>query len=145
MGREVAMNVSSEMGWGIIRDNSSFLLKKRGVKKPFSTEACNLTNRNAMRYNGLVNTKAVGVTAAADNKGFVLTTKRSKLSHKPAKAALAVTMKAGLGRSLHKTKASLNKQRYRKDLTKAMRRAAAIVRSQKPLPKRKGSKVAAAK
>merc|ERR1712107_584745 len=117
-----------------------------GVKKPFSTEACNLTNRNAMRYNGLVNTKAVGVTAAADNKGFVLTTKRSKLSHKPAKAALAVTMKAGLGRSLHKTKASLNKQRYRKDLTKAaMRRAAAIVRSQKPLPKRKGSKIAAAK
>ena len=84
------------------------------------------------RYNGLVNTKAVGVsvldnhkirqsplqsltpcpvqlgnpvvqvTAAADNKGFVLTTKRSKLSHKPAKATLAVTMKAGLGRSLHK-------------------------------------------
>merc|ERR1711963_567830 len=127
------------------RDNSSFLLKKRGVKKPFSTEACNLTWGNAMRYNGLVNTKAVGVTAAADNKGFVLTTKRSKLSHKPAKAALAV-MKAGLGRSLHKTKASLNKQRYRKDLTKAaMRRAAAIVRSQKPLPKRKGSKIAAAK
>ena len=131
------------------------------------------------------------MTAAADNKGFVVTTKRSKLSHKPAKATLAVTMKAGLGRSLHKvritltcgldlwprftlitlqTKASLNKQRYRKDLTKAaMRRAAAIVRlvdillkekcscrlkqrleimlyrSQKPLPKRKGSKIAAAK
>merc|ERR1719178_384840 len=123
------MNVSSEIAWGIIRDNSSFLLKKRGVKKPFSTEPCNLTNRNAMRYNGLVNTKAVGVTAAADNKGFVVTTKR-----------------AGLGRSLHKTKANLNKQRYRKDLTKAaMRRAAAIVRSQKPLPKRKGSKIAAAK
>merc|ERR1712062_819012 len=111
-----------EIAWGIIRDNSSFLLKKRGVKRPFSTEACNLTNRNAMRHNGLVNTKAVGVTAAA------------------------VTMKAGLGRSLHKTKASLNKQRYRKDLTKAaMRRAAAIVRSQKPLPKRKGSKIAATK
>merc|ERR1719433_1398851 len=129
------MNVSSEIAWGIIRDNSCFLLKKRGVKKPFSTEACNLTNRNAMRYNGLVNTKAVGVTAAADNKGFVVTTKRAKLSHKPAKATIAVTMKAGL-----------NKQRYRKDLTKAaMRRAAAIVRSQKPLPKRKGSKIAAAK
>merc|ERR1739846_61384 len=132
MGREVAMNVSSEIAWGIIRDNSCFLLKKRGVKKPFSTEPCNLTNRNAMRYNGLVNAKAVGVSAAADNKGFVVTTKRAKLSHKPSKATLAVTMKAGLGRSLHKTKA-------------AMRRAAAIVRSQKPLPKRKGSKIAAAK
>ena len=106
------------------------------------------SNGNIVRYNGLVNTKAVGVSAAADNKGFVVTTKRAKLAHKPSKATLAVTMKAGLGRSLHKvklrlanygralltetlpqTKANLNKQRYRKDLTKAaMRRAAAIVR-----------------
>ena len=27
---EVVMNVSSEIAWGIIRDNSCFLLKKRG-------------------------------------------------------------------------------------------------------------------
>ena len=59
-------------------------------------------SRFISRYNGLVNTKAVGVTAATDNKGFVVTTKRAKLSHKPAKATIAVTMKAGLGRSLHK-------------------------------------------
>merc|ERR1712106_459831 len=143
---KISKMVSSDIAWAVIRDNSCFLLKKRGVKKPFSTEPCNLTNRNAMRYHGLVNTKAVGVSAAADNKGFVVTTKRAKLSHKPSKATLTVTMKAGLGRGLHKTKANLNKQRYRKDLTKAaMRRAAAIVRSQKPLPKRKGSKIAAAK
>ena len=33
------------------------------------------------------------------------------------------------------------KQRYRKDLTKAaLKRAAAIIRSQKPLPARKGAK-----
>merc|ERR1712008_594525 len=140
------MNVSSEVMWGVIRNSSSFLLKKRGVKKPFSTEPCNLTNRNAMRYNGLVNAKAVGITAAADNKGFVVTTKRCKAAHKPCKATVSITMKAGLGRSLHKTKGALNKQRYRKDLSKAaMRRAAAIVRSQKPLPKRKGSKAAVAK
>jgi hypothetical protein len=37
------------------------------------------------------------------------------------------------------------KQRYRKDLSKAaLRRASAIVKSQKPLPKRKGGKPAAA-
>ena len=64
--------VSSDIAWAVIRNNSSFLLKKRGVKKPFSTEACNLTNRNAQRYNGLVNAKAVGISAAADNKGLVL-------------------------------------------------------------------------
>ena len=92
------MNVSSEIAWGVIRNSSCFLLKKRGVKKPFSTEPLNLTNRNAFRYNGLVNNKAVGVSltvlegastnsfsqiaAAADNKGFVVTTKKAHLSHK---------------------------------------------------------------
>ena len=65
------------------------------------------SNGNIVRYNGLVNTKAVGVSAAADNKGFVVTTKRAKLAHKPSKATLAVTMKAGLGRSLHKVKLRL--------------------------------------
>ena len=45
---------------------------------------------------------SIQVSAAADNKGFVVTTKRAKLSHKPSKSTLAVTMKAGLGRSLHK-------------------------------------------
>ena len=61
--------VSSDIAWAVIRNNSSFLLKKRGVKKPFSTEPCNLTNRNTQRHNGLVNSKAVGISATADNKG----------------------------------------------------------------------------
>ena len=62
--------VSADVAWAVVRNNSSFLLKKRGVKKPFSTEANNLTNRNAQRYNGLVNNKVVGVSPAADNKGY---------------------------------------------------------------------------
>ena len=44
----------------------------------------------------------IQVCAAADNKSFLVTTKRAKLSHKPSKATLAVTMKASLCRSLHK-------------------------------------------
>jgi large subunit ribosomal protein L28e len=135
--------VSSDIAWAVIRDNSSFLLKKRGVKKPFSTEPCNLTNKNSQRYNGLVNSKAVGISAAADNKGFVLTTKRSKNGNKPSKSVVATTMKAGPRRSLQNVKAVLVKGRYRKDLTKAaLRRAAVITRSQKPLPPRKGAKAA---
>jgi large subunit ribosomal protein L28e len=52
-------------------------------------------------------------------------------------------MKAGAGRSLHKLKSMIVKQRYRKDLGQAaLRRAAIIIRSQKPLPARKGSKPA---
>merc|ERR1711874_536823 len=138
--------VSSDIAWAVIRNNSSFLLKKRGVKKPFSTEPCNLTNRNTQRHNGLVNSKAVGISATADNKGFVLTTKRAKSGNKPNKALVATTMTAGARRSLHSVKAVMVKGRYRKDLTKAaLRRAAAITRSQKAQPARKGAKAGAAK
>jgi large subunit ribosomal protein L28e len=137
--------VSSDVAWAVIRNNSAFLLKKRGVKKAFSTEALNLTNLNSQRYSGLVNAKAVGITAGPDNKGFVLTTKRAKTGHRPSKSLVKITMKAGPRRSLHKVKGALLKQRYRKDLSKAaLRKASAIVRSQKPLPKRKGAKPAAA-
>merc|ERR1719319_1456189 len=115
-----------------------FLRLQGSVKKPFSTEPCNLKNINAQRYNGLVPKKAVGISAAADNKGFVFTTKRSTATNKPAKNLLSVTMKAGAGRSLHRVKGALLKQRYRKDLSKAaLKRASAIINSQKPLPKRK--------
>ena len=77
---------------------------------------------------------------------FVLTTKRAKSGHKPSKALVATTMTAGARKSLHSVKAVMVKGRYRKDLTKAaLRRAAAITRSQKALPARKGAKAGAAK
>ncbi len=46
--------VSADVAWAVIRNNSAFLLKKRGVKKAFSTEPCNLTNVNSQRYIKLV-------------------------------------------------------------------------------------------
>ena len=72
--------VSSDIAWAVIRNNSSFLLKKRGVKKPFSTEPCNLTKRNTQRHNGLVNSKAVDISATADNKGWVVSGHLSLIS-----------------------------------------------------------------
>ena len=75
-----------------------------------------------------------------------MTTKKASKGNKPGKGLVATTMKAGPRRSLHKVKAVLNKQRYRKDLTKAaLRRAAIIAKSQKPLPARKGAKAPAKK
>merc|ERR1712157_196894 len=120
--------MSSDIAWAITRNNSAYLLKKRNCPKPFSTDPMNLTNKHSQRYVGLVNKKAVAIAPASDNKGFT------------------VTIKAGPRRSLHKVKALIIKQRYRKDLTKAaMKRASVIVRSQKPLPARKGTKTAATK
>merc|ERR1711988_654778 len=107
--------MSTDITWAITRNNSAFLLKKRGCPKPFSTDPMNLTNKHSMRHTGTVN--------------------------KPGKNRQTVTMKAGPRRSLHKVKALVVKQRYRKDLSKAaLRRAAVIIRSQKPLPNRKGTK-----
>merc|ERR1711963_926101 len=108
--------MSADIAWAITRNNSCYLLKKRNCPKPFSTDPMNLTN-----------------------KGFNVTIKGGN-GNKVAKSKSTVTMKAGPRRPLHKVKALINKQRYRKDLGKAaMRKAAAIIRSQKPLPARKGT------
>ena len=141
--------MSSDIAWAITRNNSAFLLKKRGCPKPFSTDPMNLTNKHTQRYVGLVNSKAVGIQAITNGpadskeKGFVLTVKKAKGANRPSKALKSVTMKAGARASLPKIKSMLGKQRYRKDLTKAaLRRASALIRSQKPLPPRKGTKSA---
>merc|ERR1711976_1080421 len=73
----------------------------------------NLTNKHSLRYTGLVNKKAVAITPAADNKGFDVTIKGGK-GAKVAKGKQTVTMKAGPRRSLHKVKALIVKQGYRK-------------------------------
>merc|ERR1712154_46361 len=139
------VKMSSDITWAIIRNNSAFLLKKRGCPKPFNTDPLNLTNKNAKRYVGMVNAKAVGIQALPKNdkeKGFVLTVKKGK-GNRPANSTDSVTMKGGARSSLPKIKSMLGKQRYRKDLTKAaLRRASAIIRSDKPLPARKGTKAA---
>ncbi|GLH03388.1 hypothetical protein R5R35_007120 [Gryllus longicercus] len=132
------MHYSSHLQWMIIRNNSAYLLKKRNVKKPFSTEPNNLTNLNSYRYNGLVHRKSVGIVAAPDNKGFTAVIKRTKATFKPAKSNIRTTWKAGPRRSLYKLKRLLNKNYYRRDLIKAaLRRASAVVRSQKPIRTKK--------
>jgi large subunit ribosomal protein L28e len=135
--------MSSDIAWAITRNNSAYLLKKRGCAKPFSTDPLNLTNKHSQRYTGLVNRKAIGIAPGPENKGFTITIKKSKKSNRPGASKDKVTMKAGARRSLHKLKALIVKQRYRKDLGQAaLRRAAIIIRSQKPLPTRKGGKPA---
>ncbi|XP_054735312.1 60S ribosomal protein L28 [Anastrepha obliqua] len=126
---------SPHLNWLIIRNNNSFLLKKRDVKKPFSTEANNLTNVSSYRYSGLVHKKTVGVVPAADKKGFSVVLKKSKNAHRPAKNTSSVTFKAGPRRSLKKLKNLLTGIKYRKDLTQAaLRRASAVLASQKAAP-----------
>ena len=39
----------------------------------------NLRNLHSFRYNGLIRNKAIGISAASDNKGIVLSYKTKKL------------------------------------------------------------------
>lgn len=125
--------MSTHLVWSIIRNNNAFLLKKRNISKPFSTEVNNLTNLNSYRYNGLIHKKSVGVVEASDKKGFTVVYKKANQQHKPRKSTVKRTMKSGPRRSLFKLKRLMQKNRYRTDLNKvALRRASAILRSQKP-------------
>ncbi|XP_036335960.1 60S ribosomal protein L28-like [Rhagoletis pomonella] len=132
---------SPHLNWLIVRNNNSFLLKKRDVKKPFSTEASNLTNVSSFRYSGLVHKKTVGVVPAADKKGFSVVLKKGKNAQRPAKSTVRVSFKAGPRRALKKLKNLLTGAKYRKDLTQAaLRRASAVLASQKTAPVKSAKK-----
>jgi len=136
--------MSSDVAWAVVRNNSAFLLKKRNCPKPFSTDPLNLTNKYSQRYNGTVSRRALGLTAA--DKGLVLSVKAPNKDNKPAKNVIRTEMKSGASTAVGKVRSLTARGRYRKDLSKAaLRRAAAILRSQRPLPaNRKGARKAAA-
>ncbi|XP_023277824.1 60S ribosomal protein L28-like [Seriola lalandi dorsalis] len=66
--------MSSHLQWMVIRNCSSFLIKRNG--QTYSTEPNNLKSRNSFRFNGLVHKKTVGVQPAADGKGVVVVLKK---------------------------------------------------------------------
>ncbi|XP_076090827.1 large ribosomal subunit protein eL28-like [Mytilus galloprovincialis] len=130
------MAMSADLQWLIIRNNSSYLLK--GSRQTFSTEPNNLKAKNCFRYNGLVNRKTVGVEPAKDGKGVVMITKNSKGYRKPNKSYTRVELKKGARRTMASIRTLIRNKRYRKDLKMAaVRRASAIIRSQRPVTVRK--------
>ncbi|CAM6031907.1 unnamed protein product, partial [Sphagnum compactum] len=107
-------------------------------------EPNNLTNLSSFRYSGLVHKKSIGVVPAADKKGFTLEYKKAKCFNKPAKSSVKITFKSGPRRALRKLKRVIRHGKYRQDLTQAaLRRASAIIRSQKPVKEKKKEKPAA--
>merc|ERR1711915_527574 len=114
--RGASIKMSADLCWAIVRNNHSFLLKKRNVKKPFSTEANNLKNVNSPRYNGLCRRKVIGIEPASGGKGIVLSHKTAKYQSKPAKNVVKTTIKAGPRRALNSTRRFIRYNSYRKDL-----------------------------
>jgi len=125
------MSVSNELVWGIVRDTSCFLLKRKltgrtSVSKggpEFTTEPNNLTGINSWKYSGLANSKTIGLDATPEGTGVVLTTKSTVAADakKPNKALKKVTYTAS--RSLRRMSKTIKKETaskfYRPDLQKA--------------------------
>jgi large subunit ribosomal protein L28e len=125
--------MSADIQWLIIRNNSSFLMKRKHMPT-LSKEPHNLKGRNSFRYNGLVQKKTVGIEPASSGKGIVLVTRNSTSARKPAKNHTRVELKRNSRKTLKTISQTLFKGRYRQDLKMcAVRRASAILRSQKPV------------
>merc|ERR1711915_119755 len=119
-----------QLQWLLIRNNSSFLMKRNDAT--FTKEPNNLKNKNSYRFNGLIHNKTVGVEAAEGGKGVVLVTKKAKCANKPGKQMNRAALKGSSRAVLSTISRTIRKNRYRKDLKMAaMRRAAAILKSQK--------------
>lgn len=124
--------MSADLNWMIIRNNSAFLMKRRNIKKPFSTEKFNLKKLNSFRYNGLIHKKSVAIVEPSNKVGFRVLTKRVRCQARPGKAVVRTTMKSGPRRSLYKLQRLIKGQKYRCDLKMlALQRASALLRSQK--------------
>uniref|UniRef100_A0A8C3H9F2 Large ribosomal subunit protein eL28 n=1 Tax=Chrysemys picta bellii TaxID=8478 RepID=A0A8C3H9F2_CHRPI len=97
-------------------------------------EPNNLKARNSFRYNGLIHRKTVGVEPAADGKGIVVVLKKRAGQRKPATSYEKTTINKNARATLNSLRHIIRKNNYRKDLRMAaLRRASAILRSQKPV------------
>jgi hypothetical protein len=56
------VSMSSDLVWMLVRNNSSFLVKRDGAQ--FTSEPGNLTQLNSFKFSGLANRKAVSVEMA---------------------------------------------------------------------------------
>ncbi|XP_032905302.1 60S ribosomal protein L28 [Amblyraja radiata] len=124
--------MSSHLQWMVVRNCSSFLIKRN--RQVYSTEPNNLKARNSYRYNGLIHRKTVGVEPAADGKGVVVVLKKRAGQRKPATSYEKITINKNGRATLNSLRHIIRKNNYRKDLRMAaLRRASAILKSQKPV------------
>lgn len=132
----VPNNASSALQWQVIRKNSSFLRRQRGIPKLFSTERFNLKSVNSQRFNGLVNKTGVDIRPNADGKGIVVELKKTHgASNRPVKARGSTTLTKDARRSI-KAVGGITRS-YAPRLTKvAQLRASQLLRSQRAAKKR---------
>uniref|UniRef100_A0A2K6GLD3 Large ribosomal subunit protein eL28 n=1 Tax=Propithecus coquereli TaxID=379532 RepID=A0A2K6GLD3_PROCO len=119
----------AHLQWMVIWNCSSFLIKRN--KQTYSTEPNNLKARNSFCYNRLIHRRTVGVELAA---GVVVVMKRRSSQRKPATSYVRTTINKNARATLCSIRHMIRKNEYRPDLRMAaIRRASAILHSQKPV------------
>ncbi|KAI1821773.1 60S ribosomal protein L28 [Xylaria intraflava] len=140
--------VSADLIWDVVRGNNSFLVKRKsGGGVQLSRDPLNLTNKNARKWAGFVNEKAIGIVPGEKGSVKVLS-KKASASQKPAKAITSTSYSGA--KSTRKIFVAVANQAakngYRADLRQpAVARVSAIRQSQRepkptPEPKLRGSK-----
>ena len=123
-------NVSADVLWSCVRDQSCHLLKRGASRRSgmgkkgghFTMEPNNLTGINSFKYSGLANSKTVGIEPAKEGKGIVLTTKSRKDGkiRKPAKMYTKTTLTKTFRKTAKTLKSQTSGNFYRADLEKGM-------------------------
>ncbi|NXN97670.1 RL28 protein, partial [Rhinopomastus cyanomelas] len=106
--------MSSHLQWMVVRNCSSFLIKRNN--QTYSTEPNNLKARNSFRYNGLIHRKTLGVEPAPDGKGIVVVLKKRVGQRKPATSYNRVTIRRDARATLRSLRHLVRKDGYRPDL-----------------------------
>ncbi|KFO69168.1 60S ribosomal protein L28, partial [Cuculus canorus] len=106
--------MSAHLQWMIVRNCSSFLIKRNN--QTYSTEPNNLKARNSFRYNGLIHRKTVGVEPAPDGKGIVVVLKKRAGQRKPATSYTRVLIRRDARATLSSVRHLISKNKYRRDL-----------------------------
>eukprot|EP01116_Phalansterium_solitarium_P002211 TRINITY_DN12077_c0_g1_i1.p2 TRINITY_DN12077_c0_g1~~TRINITY_DN12077_c0_g1_i1.p2 ORF type:complete len:136 (+),score=38.84 TRINITY_DN12077_c0_g1_i1:82-489(+) len=119
--------MSADLVWSVIRNRSSFLVKRNGLQ--LTSEPFNLKNENSFKFSGLANSKAVDITPNKE-RGVVLSLKSKKRSNQ----YKLKTNKTVLRRDFRRSSRSIVSQlkQYRPDLRNAaLARLSAITKASK--------------
>merc|ERR1712189_73433 len=131
--------MSADLSWMIVRNTSSLIKGRLSKTKTFTKDPLSLTGIHSLTSSGLVSKKAIGVQAAPDGKGVVVVTKKTKLGNKPAGSLNRVVLKKG--RRAVMTSVANSVKGYDKSKKRAaLKRASAVLRSQRPRIGKKAKK-----
>merc|ERR1711918_53740 len=147
MGPFLSSKMSSDLTWMILRNQSSFMVKRN--KTVMSSEPGNLTSQHSYKYSTLANSKVLGMAKFEDKSGrksgITFMSKNGKSENKPKSVIKKVNCTKPF-RSIARN-VSATALRVRPDLEKAaLARASLINRSlgaAKPVPKKKSRRAAA--